>query len=152
MLSIDTNVLFAALSSGTAHHAKAYAFLQTLTSRRDVVISELVLLELYVLLRNATVNPQPLNAPEASRVCDAFRRNPHWQVVGLPPEARPFHDKLWKALARADMPRRRAFDIRLALSLQDAGVNEFATVNLKDFVDTGLKRVWNPLAENQESI
>ncbi|NJS37263.1 MAG: VapC toxin family PIN domain ribonuclease [Brachymonas sp.] len=125
--------------------------MQSLTSQRDVVISELVLLELYVLLRNATVNPQPLNASEASRVCDAFRQNPHWQVVGLPPEARPFHDKLWKALAQADMPRRRAFDIRLSLSLQDAGVHEFATVNLKDFVETGFKRVWNPLAEHQES-
>lgn len=151
MLSIDTNVLFAALSSGAAQHATAYVFLQGLSSRRDVVISELVLLELYVLLRNAVVNPQPLNAADASRVCDAFRQNPYWQVVGLPPETRPFHDKLWRKLAQADMPRRRAFDLRLALSLLDAGANEFATVNLKDFADTGFKRVWNPLSTSESS-
>jgi uncharacterized protein len=149
MLSVATTVLFAALSSGAAHHAPAYAFLQSLTQRRDVVISELVLLELYVLLRNAVVNPQPLGAFEASRVCDAFRQNPYWQVVGLPPETRPFHDKLWLKLAQADTPRRRAFDLRLALSLLDAGADEFATVNLKDFADSGFKRVWNPLASSQ---
>ncbi len=145
VISVDTNVLFAALNSATSQHTQAHAFLQSLIPRKDVVISELVLLELYVLLRNAVVNQHPLSAPEASRVCNTFRLNAHWQVVSLPQDSRRFHDALWQSLAHGDMPRRRAFDMRLALSLIDAGVKEFATVNLKDFVEAGFEQVFNPL-------
>ncbi len=148
MISVDTNVLFAALNSATSQHTQAHAFLQSLVPRKDVVISELVLLELYVLLRNAVVNQHPLSAPEASRVCSTFRLNPNWQVVSLPQDSRRFHDALWSSLAQDELPRRRAFDMRLALSLLDAGVKEFATVNLKDFIETGFERVFNPLAES----
>jgi uncharacterized protein len=146
VISLDTNLLFAALNRDVDHHAQAYAFLDSLAQRSDVVISELVLLELYVLLRNPVVNQLPLGAEQASALCHGLRRNPNWQVVSLPAESRRFHDALWKQLAQDTMPRRRAFDLRLALSLIDAGVREFATINLKDFADTGFARVWNPLA------
>lgn len=40
---------------------------------------------------------------------------------------------------------RRAYDWRVALTLTQQGVTEFATVNTKDFQDFGFTRVWNPL-------
>ena len=119
-----------------------------LDSRQDVVLSELVLLELYGLLRNPATVPIPRSAAEAAALCGAFRSHPRWQVVGLPSESREFHDAFWPRLAEPGFARRRAFDWRTALSLQQHGVDEFATANLKDFEGFGFKRVWNPVARN----
>ena len=107
--------------------------------REDVVLSELILRELYGLLRNPVVLAKPLSANAAVDVCESFRQHPRWQVVGLPPNCRQFHDTFW--------PRLRAFDWRAALSLLQQGVTDFATVNEKDFRGFGFARVWNPLTE-----
>lgn len=60
-----------------------------------MVICELVLLELYVLLRNPAVLVKPLDSAAAVAVCTAFRRHPCWQVVGFPTDSRAFHDEFW---------------------------------------------------------
>ena len=146
MLSIDTNILFAAVEVSNASHKAAAAFLEAAASRDDVVLSELVLLELYILLRNPAVLVRPLDAPQAVGVCQAFRTHPRWQVLGLPSESRAFHDAFWPRLATQGFARRRAFDWRLALSLLHQGVDELATVNTRDFEGFGFRRVWNPLA------
>lgn len=142
MISIDTNILFPLVVQDHPQHAEAVAFAESLQARSDVAISELVLLELYNLLRNPTVMTRPLSASAAVDVCEAFRQHPVWQTLGFPPESRPFHDVFWPRLRQADFARRRSFDWRLALSLLHQGVTEFATVNLKDF---GFEKVWNPL-------
>lgn len=147
MISIDTNLLLPALESGNPHHEAAVAFLGSLMERDDVVISEFVLLELYNLLRNPAVLSKPLGAAEAEGVCSSFRNHPRWQVVGFPPNSRLFHDTFWSRLRESGFARRRAYDWRLALSLLQQGVTDFATVNLKDFRDFGFSKVWNPLEE-----
>lgn len=119
-----------------------------LDSRQDVVLSELVLLELYGLLRNPATMPKPRSAAEAVALCGAFRSHPRWQVVGLPSDSREFHDAFWPRLAEPGFARRRAFDWRTALSLLQQGVDEFATANVRDFEGFGFRRVWNPLARN----
>lgn len=146
MISIDTNILLPAVETGNALHAPAAAFLESLQDREDVVISELMLLELYGLLRNPAVLAKPLSASAAVDVCESFRQHPLWQVVGLPPESRHFHNTFWPRLRAKDFARRRAFDWRAALSLLQQGVTEFATVNEKDFRGFGFTKVWNPLA------
>ena len=146
MISIDTNVLLPAVESGNPNHARAAEFLGSLHRRDDVAISEFILLELYILLRNPVVLAKPLAAADAADVCEAFRRHPRWQVIGFPPESRAFHDAFWPRLREDGFARRRAFDWRTALSLVQHGVTEFATVNEKDFCDFGFQRVWNPLA------
>lgn len=88
---------------------------------------------------------QPLSASAAVDVCEAFRQHPVWQTLGFPSESRPFHDAFWPRLRQPGFARRRAFDWRLALSLLQQGVTEFATVNLKDFEGFGFEKVWNPL-------
>jgi len=148
MLSVDTNVLLARIDTDNPNHLRALNLFESLDGRDDVVISELVLLELYVLIRNPAVLAVPLAAASAVDVCQGIRRHPRWQVVGLPAEGRAFHDAFWPLLRRSDLGRRVAFDIRLGLSLLRAGVEEFATANTKDFGELGFKRVWNPFASD----
>lgn len=145
MISIDTNILLPAVETGNAANPAASAFLTSLQDRDDVVICEFILLELYVLLRNPAVLAKPLTPAAATDVCQAFRRHPHWQIIGFPTDSRAFHDRLWPRLGETDFSRRRAYDWRAALILLENGVTEFATVNEKDFRDFGFKRVWNPL-------
>jgi uncharacterized protein len=145
MISVDTNILLPAIETTNPAHSKAFAFLDGLQHRDDVVLSEFILLELYSLLRNPAVLPNPLTARVAVDVCEAFRQHPRWQVVGFPPDSRPFHDTFWPRLRTTNFARRRAFDWRTALSLIRQGVTEFATVNEKDFSGFGFSKVWNPL-------
>ena len=68
MISLDTNILFPALEPGHGDHKSAVAFFESLADRRDVVISEFILLELYGLLRNpAILRRNPRNASGSSR-------------------------------------------------------------------------------------
>ncbi len=100
MISIDTNVLLPAVETRNASHSLAAAFLESLQDRDDVAISEFVLLELYNLLRNPAVLARPLKASAAVEVCEAFRQHPRWQLVGFPPDSRPFHDACFLDLRR----------------------------------------------------
>jgi hypothetical protein len=113
----------------------------------DGPISEFILLELYVLLRNPAVLAKPLSPGTAANVCESFRQHPRWQIIGFPVESRAFHDRFWPRLREADFARRRAYDWRAALILIQHGVTEFATVNEKDFREFGFTRVWNPLLQ-----
>ena len=83
-MSIDTNILLPAVETKNAHHVKAAAFLESITARDDVAISELALVELYVLLRNPAVLGNPLTSADAAKVCDEFRRHPAWQIICFP--------------------------------------------------------------------
>lgn len=145
MISFDTNILFPATVPASHHHAKALAFLRSLEGRENVMVSEFVLVELYGLLRNAAVVETPLPARQAAAICQAYRSHPLWRVAGFAPNSRALHDTLWKQAAGDAFPRRRIFDLRMALSLAQQGVTEFATVNTKDFATAGFARVFNPL-------
>jgi predicted nucleic acid-binding protein len=68
VLSVDTNILFHAFNRNSRDHANAYAWLDSVRNRDDVAISELILAELYRLLRNPVVLTRPLNPEEAVEV------------------------------------------------------------------------------------
>lgn len=145
MIAFDTNVLLPAVDRSSRFHAKAASFLHALQDDEAVVISELVLMELYGLLRNPVVLSKPASALDAVAVCQRFRSHPRWQLVGLPPDGRVFHDELWRRLGDHSTPRRRVYDLRLGLSLAMQGVTRFATANVRDFRDIGFQEVFNPL-------
>ncbi|AMC48755.1 ribonuclease VapC24 [Mycobacterium tuberculosis variant bovis BCG] len=63
MLSIDTNILLYAQNRDCPEHDAAAAFLVECSGRADVAVCELVLMELYQLLRNPTVVTRPLEGP-----------------------------------------------------------------------------------------
>lgn len=151
MLSVDTNLLFYAIDESSPFHAGALTFLKSVRESSRLAISELVLVELYRLLRNPTLNQVPLSPAAASRVVETYRHHPSWRLVGFPAESRPLHDQLWSWAAQPGFAYRRIYDARLALSLLSVGVVEFATVNRKDFAGFGFQRVFNPLEPTETS-
>ena len=147
MLSIDANLLLYCFSEASPHHSSARHFIETTSARDDVALSEFILTEFYLLLRNPAVLAKPLSPPEAVSVIQSYRQHPRWKVLGFPPTSLELHTQLWKQAASPGFARRRIYDTRTALSLRAFGVTEFATANVKDFQDFGFGRVWNPLAK-----
>ena len=95
MVAVDANILLSAVNSASPFHPGAKAFMQSLASRQDVAISELSLVEFYVLLRNPAVLTNPLKAFEAVEVVQAYRYHPHWMLLGFDPDSVGLHDELW---------------------------------------------------------
>ncbi|MCW1924939.1 PIN domain-containing protein [Luteolibacter arcticus] len=145
MLSIDTNLLFFGYAADRPEHETARDWLESLVSRKDVVLSEFILVEFYNLLRNPAVLKRPLGAGEATEMIQIYRSHPYWKIVGFPRDSRRMHDELWTLAATPGLPRRRIFDARQAYALLHHGVRSFATANVKDFEGLGFERVWNPL-------
>ena len=141
MISIDTNILLYGLNRDCPEYAAARTFLEDCAGRADVAIAELVLVELYVLLRNPAVVRQPLEAGAAAELCQAFRRHPRWAIV----DSAGVMDRVWTAAARPGVARRHVFDARLAHTLRDHGVTELATRNTRDFECFGFTRVFDPV-------
>lgn len=146
MLSIDTNLLLYAYSEAAPEHDRALAFITSMSGSEGVALSEFVLAEFYLLLRNPTVLKKPLGAPDAARVIQSYRQHPRWKILGFPPTSREVHAEFWQQAATPGLARRRIYDIRTALCLRAFGVTEFATANVKDFEGLGFEKVWNPLA------
>ncbi|NQX00257.1 PIN domain-containing protein [bacterium] len=143
MLSFDTNIAVYAANSGSPLHDRARNFLQSIATRRDTAICELVLVELYLKLRNEKIFSRPLSAVHAASVCQAYRQNQAWTLI----ESAPVMAEVWERAAQKDFAFRRIIDLRLALTLRHHGVTEFATTNEKDFGGQGFIRVWNPLLD-----
>jgi len=110
-------------------------------ARKDVAICELVLVVLYLKLRNEKIFSRPLNAEKAAAVCQSYRKNRAWVMI----ESAPVMDEVWRQAAVGKFAFRRIIDLRLALTLRHHGVTEFATANERDFQTVGFNRVWNPL-------
>jgi toxin-antitoxin system PIN domain toxin len=146
MISLDANILLYAVNEESPWQEESMNFIQELMKRRDVAISELMLVEFYTLLRNPMVLKDPLSAKEAVQVVNAYRHHPYWSLVGFDADSVQIHKQIWKWAGQKDFARRRIYDLRFALYLQHQGVTEFATVNTKDFKDLGFKKVWNPIS------
>jgi len=145
MKSLDTNLLFVACNAKAEGHEAGRELLLEWSKDKDVVICEMVLTELYNLLRNSAVmSGNPLGPDESVDLIRRFRRHPRWRLV----ENAPIMEQVWEYAREASFPRRRIFDARIALTLLHHGVQEFATVNLKDFRHFPFQRVWNPLDPN----
>lgn len=147
MLSIDANLLLYAFNTASPWHGESREWLISIQNDENVAISELILAEFYGLLRNPAVLKRPLPAEDAVEIIHTFRIHPRWRLIGFPIESRPLHDALWQRARARDFAFRRLYDARSALTMTAQGVTEFATVNVKDFVGLGFRKVWNPIAE-----
>ena len=148
MLSIDTNTLLYAQNHDCPEHAPARVFVEHCAERDDVAICELVLLELYQLLRNPAVLAAPLNAPAAAAICKAWRNNPRWALI----ENAPVMDEVWSVAQRPGIARRAVFDARIALTMRYHGVTRLATRNTSDFDGFGFTRLINPIDSADHQI
>jgi toxin-antitoxin system PIN domain toxin len=141
MTSFDTNIAVYAANGASPWHEAAKQFLRSLALRKDVAVCELVLVELYLKLRNEKIFPRPLTAQQAAAVCQTYRKNRAWTLI----EAAPIMEEVWTQAAEPGFAFRRIIDLRFAHTLRHHGVTDFATSNEKDFVGQGFARVWNPL-------
>jgi toxin-antitoxin system PIN domain toxin len=140
MISFDTNLLFPALEPSHADHVASRRWLETLEG--EVAISELVLMELYVLARNPAVAAKPLEPAAAVTLIQALRANPRWRLLDAP---EGLMGEVWPRAAEPGFGRRRIFDAKLGVSLVRQGVTELATRNVRDFAGLGFARVFDPL-------
>jgi toxin-antitoxin system PIN domain toxin len=147
MTSCDTNVLFAALDEASVYHTAARAYLERMMQSEQFALCELVLVELYGLLRNPTVSKHPLNGVDATQIIQRFRSHPCWLILDYPGSQSEIMKQLWTLASKADFPYRKVYDARLALTLRHHGITEFATRNIKDFQGFGFKKLWDPLSE-----
>jgi toxin-antitoxin system PIN domain toxin len=141
VIGIDTNILIYARVATAPLHAKAVAFVEQLNAEPGVVMAELVLVELYMALRNPAILLPPLDAMSAAVECQQFRSHPHWALA----ENAEVMSAVWQDAAVTGFARRRIIDVRLARTLLAHGVTDFATVNERDFQGLGFARIWNPL-------
>ena len=146
VISFDTNILLYSLHAGSDQHLAAREFFHGLESSSEpVVISELVLTELYCLLRNPVVVAKPLSPPVAVDIIQRFRSHPSWRLLEETPPTHRIMDQVWARARQEAFPRRAIYDARLALFLRSWGVTHFATHNVKDFQHFGFAHVWDPL-------
>jgi len=144
MLSADTNIFVHAADPDSPLHSRARNFFQSLDQKNEeFVLCELVLIELYMLLRNPSVFANPYTAVEAAGYCRSLKQNPSWRCIDYDSEV---SKRLWTYAAETKAGYRHIIDARMAFTLKHHGVDRFATVNQKDFKDFGFRQVWNPLA------
>ncbi len=84
MLVCDTNVLFPALEASHPNHSAARVWLESMVEDESFALCELVLTEVYTLLRNASICAKPLSAAAAVAVIENLRSNPAWLVLDYP--------------------------------------------------------------------
>jgi uncharacterized protein len=140
MIAFDTNILFPSLEPSHSNHERARDFLQQIKGK-EAALCEMVLMETYLLVRNAAVCTRPLDGPAAVALMRRLRSNPQWRLLDYPGA---LMDDIWEAAGQPGFARRRIFDARLAITLRSHGVTDFATANVKDFEGFGFSKVWNP--------
>jgi predicted nucleic acid-binding protein len=113
MISFDTNIAVHAANRASPAHRPAVEFLQSIASRRDVAVCELMLVELYLKLRNEKIFPHPLTASQAVAVCDAYRKNQAWSLI----DCAPVMDAVWAQAGQRQFAFRRIIDVRLGMTL-----------------------------------
>ena len=141
MRSCDTNILFYACHRGCPEYQVAQRYLQERADDPEFAICELVLIELYVLLRNPKLVDRPLSAAAATDYCQALRSNPSWGIIDYPGD---LMDQVWKLSRKRGFSYREIFDARLAVTLLHHGVSEFATRNTSHFERYGFEELTNP--------
>ena len=86
MLAADTNIFVHAADPDSPLHAKARNFFKALVhADEEFVLCELVLVELYMLLRNPAVFAKPYTPSESAGYCRALRQNP-WRCIDYDPK------------------------------------------------------------------
>ena len=143
ILSADTNLFLYAANPGSLHHQEARRFFATETAgNQRFFLCGLVLVEIYMQLRNPAVFKKPRTARDAVAFCQTLRDNPAWEYGDYEPDVAKF---LWEWAATTHSGFRHIVDARLALTLRHHGVTHFATANVKHFGGFGFEKVWNPL-------
>lgn len=143
ILSADTNLFLYAANPDSPHHEAAQRFFaKEASGGQRFLLCGLVLVEIYMQLRNSAVFKSPKTAMEAAAFCEVLRTNPVWEQADYEPDVAK---SLWAWAAKTTAGFRHIIDARLAFTLRHHGVTHFATANVEHFEGFGLEKVWNPL-------
>lgn len=137
ILSADTNLFLYAANPASPHHAAAQEFFaHEAGGNQRFLLCELVLVEIYMQLRNPAVFRKTRTPREAAAFCQTLRANPAWEyadydaAVSVP---------LWTWAAKTTTGFRHIIDARLAFTLRHHGVTRFATANVTHFEGFGFE-------------
>ncbi len=143
MLSADTNLFIYAADTDSPNHDEAVRFFEDSASNgKKFAICELVMVEIYLQLRNPASLKRPYKSKEASDYCLSLITETGWCHLDYHPAV---SRKFWKWAASTNSGIRQIIDARLALTLRHHGVTHFATANVTHFQGFGFTEVWNPL-------
>lgn len=143
ILSADTNLFLYAANPESPHHEAARRFFaEDADGTVRFLLCELVLVELYMQLRNPAVFRKPKTSKAATAFCARLRAHPAWEFGDYEPEV---SKPLWDWAAKTASGFRQIVDARLAFTLRHHGVTHFATANVGHFRNFGFEKVWSPI-------
>ena len=143
MKSLDTNILLYAADEDCREHDAALGLVnEALRSPAEWLLADQVLFEMYAGLRHPGVFAKPLSAVEAARRVAFLREESGFSFCCHELRSWPTIRAVFSVPA---FPRRRTYDLVLAVTLRSNGVAEFYTRNVADFRDAGFSRVVNPI-------
>ena len=128
----DTNVLVYAHDESASYHTESAELLQMVFEGKvQGIIAEQNIIETYRILTNATAMKG--NALTASEARDLIVGTYFGGVFEIMYPTRSTLEKVLQLAVNGNVISARIFDIRLAAVILDAGVDFFATYNIKDF-------------------
>ena len=146
MYAVDTNLLVYAHNADSAFHEPAKQFIGSALNSRDdsgkfqVCIPAQVLIEFINVITWSRLE-SPLSLPDALHLVKQYRDT---GVTILHPKTSQLDTLL--TLFESVTTRKKVFDIALAATLKDNGIQGLYTVNTKDFVGFDFLDAVNPLS------
>lgn len=143
MNSLDTNILIYAANTAAPEHAKALAVVDAmLANPGEWIIADQVLWEFYKALRHPKILQKPRTAGQAAAQIRFLREQSG--VACCTYETGHFGDVL-KMIEKPRFAYQCTHDAVLSVALRRNGVKVFYTRNEKDFLDSGLPQIVNPI-------
>lgn len=143
MNSLDTNLLVYAANSAASEHAKALAIVNAMLARpTEWILADQVLWEFYKALRHPRILQRPRSAAQAAEQIRFLREQSGVACCSYETSLYP------EVMAQVEKPRfpyQRTHDAILGATLYRQGVKIFYTRNEKDFADSGIPKVINPI-------
>lgn len=145
MFTLDTNILIYAHNEASPFHKQAAAFVKQALAERDeqgwhvAGIAALVYAEFINVITRQTIE-QPLSLADAVLVVEKYLKAGTPTIYAQSTQMHSFLD-----LAKSITTRKKTFDLFLAATLKDNGIDRLYTVNVDDFKDFAFLQAANPL-------
>jgi predicted nucleic acid-binding protein len=143
MNSLDTNLLVYAANSAATEHTKALAIVNAMLARpTEWILADQVLWEFYKALRHPRILQRPRTAAQAAAQVRFLREQ---SGVACCSYETSLYQEVIAQVEKPRFPYQRTHDAILGATLARQGVKVFYTRNEKDFADSGIPKVINPI-------
>jgi predicted nucleic acid-binding protein len=143
MNSLDTNLLVYAANSAAPEHAKALEIVNAMLAHpTEWILADQVLFEFYKALRHPRILQRPRSAAQAAAHVRFLREQSGVLCCSC---GTSLFTEVLAQLENPRFPYQRTHDAILGATLCREGVKVFYTRNEKDFADSGIPKVINPI-------